>query len=103
MGLISDKKMLSLIILDVLWKHSDERHYLTTKELVNRVLGESIELGRKVSFTYKSVANVVVSPYYLVIYGGRYYCLAYVEDKDMMWHYRVDKKVHKYLWSCSSS
>ncbi len=223
MGLISDKKMLPLIILAVLWKHSDERHYLTTKELVNRVLGiyqpkeecayesnkrliqsylydlmafleqmqeygyislplriacipvaglkgnnhayflekrpfddvevrllvdsiffapgmddqkaraitgkiaqlaskhfinvhryvhignvvrktdnsevitsirvigESIEAGRKVSFTYKSVANVVVSPYYLVVYGGRYYCLAYVEDKDTMWHYRVDK------------
>ncbi len=39
MGLISDKKMLPLIILAVLWKHSDDRHYLTTKELVNRVLG----------------------------------------------------------------
>ncbi|MCR4716779.1 MAG: WYL domain-containing protein, partial [Lachnospiraceae bacterium] len=38
-----------------------------------RVIGESIEAGCKVSFTYKSAANVVVSPYYLVVYGGRYY------------------------------
>lgn len=38
MGLISDKKMLPTIIFEILWKYTDEDHYLSQDELVNKVL-----------------------------------------------------------------
>ena len=58
MGLISDKKMLPLIILFVLWKNSDEDHHLPTDELVTKVL----EIYQpKESCSYESNKRLIVS------------------------------------------
>lgn len=58
MGLISDKKMLPLIILLVLWQNSDDSHHLPSDEVVEKVL----EIYQpKESCTYNSNKRLIMS------------------------------------------
>lgn len=55
------------------------------------ILGEAIENKEMVTFIYKKERKIKVSPYYLVVYNGRYYCIGNETDTEILWHYRLDR------------
>lgn len=61
-------------------------------EVVNNIerIGDAISKGSKVSFTYKN-EDIKISPYYLVVYGGRYYCIGNNDKENFLRHYRLDR------------
>ena len=78
--------------------HARETRFF--KEL--NVIQQAIAQEKKLSFlygTYKenngkfeiAERGDTVSPYHLVFSNGKYYLVGYNEDKNQIWHYRVDK------------
>ncbi len=63
------------------------------KEVVSTisVMGNAIECGKRVSFDYRGESCERVSPYYLVVYNGRYYCIANAGEENKLRHYRLDR------------
>ncbi|MCR4717005.1 MAG: WYL domain-containing protein [Lachnospiraceae bacterium] len=55
------------------------------------VLGEAIEKRKRVSFVYRDKRCDGVSPYYLAVYSGRYYCLGRSKGERRLSHYRLDR------------
>ena len=55
------------------------------------VLDEAIERRKRVDFAYRGNRCTGVSPYFLVVYGGRYYCIARCEGGNKLTHFRLDR------------
>lgn len=78
--------------------HAREARFF--KEL--NVIQQAIAQEKKLSFSYGTYKesngkfvieerNNTVSPYHLVFSNGKYYLIGYREEKNQIWHYRVDK------------
>lgn len=66
------------------------------------VIQQAIALGRKLTITNikrvvkngeikKEEKNIIISPYHLVFANGFYYLIGYNEEKQEIWHLRVDR------------
>lgn len=62
------------------------------EEVVENIeeIGKAIATDKRVSFNYKQ-EEIMVSPYYLVVYGGRYYCIGNNAKENFLRHYRIDR------------
>lgn len=78
--------------------HARETRFF--KEL--NVIQQAIAQEKKLSFSYGTYKenngkfvieerDNTVSPYHLVFSNGKYYLIGYREEKNQIWHYRVDK------------
>lgn len=55
------------------------------------ILDEAIESRKRADFDYRGNRCTGVSPYFLVVYGGRYYCIARCEGGSKLTHFRLDR------------
>ncbi len=83
------KKMLNLMILKILEKHSDEDHRLISSRKKVSFIYNSYDAKLKLQLRRKE--PYIVNPYQMVATNGRYYLIGNYDKYDNVSHYRIDR------------